>query len=332
LCAGLALVGGGLLSSCGIGSPPQARRVPTLGWLLPIGSPSFAGPPPPGTPSAAFLDALRDLGYVDGETITIEYRGYEGQIDRLPALAAELVERRVDLIFTSGGTPPARAAQQATTVIPIICAGIGDPVSTGLVASLARPGGNLTGLSTLHPETGAKRLQLLKETVPRVTRVDVINNFANPAVEREWDDLQDPARRLGLSLTRRDARDPSQIEAALAAMTAAYPDAVVLGGEGVFFVQRQRLINWAAALGIPTLSLFREFVVEGALMSYGPNLVDLFRKAAGYVDKVLWGAKPADLPIEQPTAFDFVLNLKTAQALGLTIPQAILHQSTEVIQ
>jgi putative ABC transport system substrate-binding protein len=280
--AGLALVGGSLLSGCGIGAPPRAPRVPKLGWLLPIGSADFAGPPPPGTPSAAFVDALRDLGYVGGEAIASEYRGYEGQLDHLPALAAELVERRVDLIFTGGGTPPARAAQQATAVIPIIFASIGDPVSAGLVASLARPGGNLTGLSTLHPATDAKRLQLLKETIPRVTRVDVVNNFGNPSVEREWAGMQDPARLLGLTLTPRDARDVSQIEAALAAMERpARPEAVVLGGEGVFFVQRKNLLEWAMAQGIPTVGLFREFALDGALMSYGPNIFDLFRKAAG---------------------------------------------------
>jgi putative ABC transport system substrate-binding protein len=152
-------------------------------------------------------------------------------------------------------------------------------------------------------------------------------------VEREWDDMQDPARLLGLTLTPRDARDASQIEAALAAMERPVrPDAVVLGGEGVFFVQRQRLLEWAAALGIPTVGLFREFSVDGALMSYGPNVFDLFRKAAGYVDKVLRGARPADLPVEQPTTFDFVINLKTARALGLTIPESVLQQATEIIQ
>ena len=330
----LALAGVSLLAGCEVAPSPakQPPRVPRIGYLCPVCPSSFVGPPPPASTNAAFVEALRDLGHVDGETVVIEYRGADGVNDGLPGLAAELVDRQVDVIVTGGGTPVAIAAKQATAIIPIVFVSVGDPIGNGLIASYARPGGNLTGTSNFTPETGAKRLQLLKEVVPGATTVDVVWNFANPAVAPEWDETQAAARQLGVTLQQRDVREPSQIEDAFRAMAGARPDALLVAGEPFFISSRRRLAELASMMELPAMYQFREFVEAGGLMSYGVNVRDLFRRSAGYVDKILKGAKPADLPVERPTTFDFAVNLKTAQALGLTIPPPVLAQATEVIR
>jgi putative ABC transport system substrate-binding protein len=330
----LALAGLGLASGCGM-LPPQLQpsaKIPRIGYLCPPCPSSFTGPFPPGSVNAAFVEGLRDLGHVDGETVAIEYRGADGMNERLPGLAAELVGRQVDIIVTGGATPVAIAAKQATDTIPIVFVGVGDPVGNGLIASFARPGGNLTGTSNFSPETAAKRLQLLKEVVPGATRVDVVWNFANPATAPEWDETQAAARQLGVTLQQRDVRDPAQIEGTFQAMAAARPDALLVSGEPIFVAPRARLVELAAAMGLPAMYTSPVFVAAGGLMSYGNNLADSFRVAAGHVDKILRGARPADLPVERPTRFEFAINLQAAQALGLTIPPSVLAQATEVIQ
>jgi putative tryptophan/tyrosine transport system substrate-binding protein len=330
----LVLAGLGLLAGCGL-APPLAKppaKIPRIGLLCPPCPSSFTGPPPPGTLIAAFVEGLRDLGHVDGETVAIEWRGADGLNERLPGLAAELVGRQVDIIVTGGATPVAVAAKQATDTIPIVFIGAGDPVGNGLIASFARPGGNLTGTSNFSPETAAKRLQLLKEVVPGATRVDVVWNFANPATAPEWDETQAAARQLGVTLQQWDVRDPTQIEGAFQAMAAARPDALLVSGEPFFTARRARLAELAAAMGLPAMYVDPRFVAAGGLMSYGWNIADSFRRAAGYVDKILRGARPADLPVERPTRFDFAINLQAAQALGLAIPPSVLAQATEVIQ
>ena len=329
----LVLAGLGLLSGCGIVQPTAKPppRVPRIGYLCPAYSSSFTGPPPPGTLVGAFVEGLRDLGYVDGETVAIEYRGADGMNDRLPGLAADLVAREVDVIVTAGGTPPVLAARQATATIPIVFVAVGDPVGNGLVASYARPGGTLTGTTNIAPETAAKRLQLLKEVVPGATRVGVVWNFGNPATPPEWAEVQAAASQLSLALQPWDVRDPAQIEDAFRAIAGARPDAVLVSGEPIFYRVLGRVVELAAMTGVPAMYQAREFVEAGGLMSYGPNPRDLFRRAAAYVDKILRGAKPGDLPVERPTTFDFAINLKMAQALGLTVPYSALSQATEII-
>ena len=329
----LALAGVGLLAGCGI-APPAAKRppkVPRIGFLCTTCSSSFRGPPPSGSFLATFVDVLRDLGHVDGETFVIEYRGAEGVNERLPDLAAELASHEVDVIMTSA-SPATLAAKQATSTIPIVFIAVGDPVGIGLIASYARPGGNLTGTTNFSPETNAKRLQLLKETVPGVARVDVVWNFANPSIPPEWEEAQAGARQLGPTLQPRDVRGPAQIEEAFQAIAAARPDAILVSGEPILFGSRARLAELAATMRLPAMYVGREFVEAGGLMSYASDVHDLFRQAAVFVDKILRGAKPADLPVERPTKFDLAVNLKTAQALGLTIPQSVLLQATELIQ
>jgi putative tryptophan/tyrosine transport system substrate-binding protein len=330
----LALAGLGLLAGCGL-APPLAKppaKIPRIGYLCPPCPSSFTGPPPPGSLNAQFVEELRDLGHVDGETVAIEWRGADGMNERLPGLAAELVGHQVDVIVTGGATPVAIAAKQATDTIPIVCIAVGDPVGNGLIASFARPGGNLTGTTNFAPETGAKRLQLLKEVVPGATRVDVVWNFANPAAAPEWEETQAAARQLGMTLQQRDVRDPAQIEGAFQAMAVVRPDALLVSGEPFFIADRERLVELAAAMGLPAMYFGPEFVAAGGLMSYGSNSPDLFRRAAYYVDKILKGARPADLPVERPTRFDFAINLQAARALGLTMPESVLQQATEIIQ
>jgi putative ABC transport system substrate-binding protein len=252
--------------------------------------------------------------------------------ERLPGLAAELVGLQVDVIVAGGATPVAIAAKQATDTIPIVFVGVGDPVASGLIASFARPGGNLTGTTNFAPETAAKRLQLLKEVVPGATRVDFVWNLANPATAPESEETQAAAREFGVTLQQRDVRDPTQIEGALRAMAAARPDALFVSGEPFFIAHRERFVEFAAAMGLPAMYSDPRFVAAGGLMSYGSNVADSFRRAADHVDKILRGAKPAGLPVERPTRFDFAINLQAARALGLTFPPSMLQQATDIIQ
>jgi putative ABC transport system substrate-binding protein len=279
----------------------------------------------------AFWQGLRELGYVEGQNIAIESRSAEGKLDRLPELALDLVRLKVDVIVV-GAEPSAQAAKRATTTIPIVMAVSFDPVGSGLVASLARPGGNLTGLATLNPELAGKRLELLKETVPGVVRIAVLRNSNNPITTPQLRETRAAAQALGLELQSLDVQGPEDFDAAFQAATKARAGALIVLSDGVTNDHRTRLVGFAAKSRLPAMYGGRPYVDAGGLMAYGANGADNFRRAATYVDKILKGAKPADLPIEQPTKFELVINFKTAKALGLTIPQSILVRADEVIQ
>jgi putative ABC transport system substrate-binding protein len=277
----------------------------------------------------AFIQGLRDLGYVEGQNITIELRSSEGKYERLPDLAAELVRLKVDVIVVPADQN-ALAAEHATRSIPIVM--IGNPVGSGLVANLARPGGNITGLSVLAPEIVGKQLELLKELIPRVSSVTILWNPTNPGHSRALEEARIAARSLGIKLQISGARAPDEFEGAFAAMTRERVGAVLVLLDGMFLLHQSRIIDLAAKSRLPAMYSRRSDVTGGGLMAYAPSLPDIFRRAATYVDKILKGAKPDDLPIEQPTKFEFVINLETAKALGLAIPQSLLLRADEVIQ
>ena len=279
----------------------------------------------------AFLEGMRTLGYVEGQNLVMEYRAAEGQYDRLPALAAELVRLPVDVLLAAI-TPAALAARDATTTIPIVMAGVGDPVGSGLVAGLARPGGNVTGLTSLQSELIGKELEFLKAVLPTVSRVAVLWNPANQAAVLAVPGAEAAAQRLGVQLHLVEARGPDAFDRAFAAMTQAHAGALLVLGDRVFVEHRRRLAELAAMSHLPTMHNIRPFVEAGGLMAYGPSPSDIRRRAAVYVDKILKGTKPADLPVEQPTKFELAINLKTAQALGITVPPALLMLADEVIQ
>ena len=278
-----------------------------------------------------FRQGLRDLGWVEGRNIALEYRFAQGRPDGLSALAAELVRMKVDVIVIEGGQA-ALAAKHATQTIPIVMAVIDDPVKAGLVASLARPGGNVTGLTLFASELSGKRLQLLKEVVPRSTLVAVIRNVTHPNAADLWGETEAAARSLDLRLQSVEVRSPADLGGAFKAVTSARPSAFITLADGMLFYNRTRIVDFAAQSQLPAIYPDREFAKAGGLMAYGPSLASNFRRAATYVDKILKGAKPADLPVEQPTKFELVINAKTAKALGLTIPLAVLARADEVIQ
>jgi len=321
---GLALTVAGLVSSCGVlPSGIWSTAVPRLGHLsigLQTAAPEWID---------AFRGELRRTGYVEGESISIEYRWADTRTERLPALAEELVRQKVDLIVAAG-TPAVQAAQRATRTIPIVMALAGDPVGLGIVASLARPGGNVTRLTTLAPELAAKRLQLLKESAPTISRIGVLHNPDDPGRVLVVRETEHAARDLGLDVRPLELREIGAIEQPLAAAIAEGVDALVVLQSGAVTIAS--VIPVVARYRLPAMYDGGNYVSAGALMFYGPDLTDLYRRAAGYVDRILKGAKPADLPIERPSRFDFLVNLKTAQALGLTIPPSVLQQATEVIQ
>jgi putative ABC transport system substrate-binding protein len=320
----------GFLITLALGFPvaplaPEAQpptHVHRIGWLS-------GGERDPSV--EAFLEAMRALGYVEGQNLVMEHRGAAGQYERLPALAAELVRLPVDVLLVVI-TPAALAAKDATTTIPIVMAAVGDPVGSGLVASLARPGGHVTGLASVSSELVGKQLEFLKEVLPTVSRMAVLWNPANPvhAVNVRAADVA--AQALGVQLYPVEARGPDAFDRAFAAVTRAHAGALLILGDAVFTQHRSRLVELAATSRLPTMHKIRPFVEAGGLMAYGPNALDIRRRAAVYVDKILKGAKPADLPVEQPTKFDLVINLKTAQALALTIPPTLLFQADEVIR
>jgi ABC-type uncharacterized transport system substrate-binding protein len=282
----------------------------------------------------AFRQGLRDHGRVEGQTLVIEWRFAEGNISRLPKLAAELVRLKVDLLFAEG-TPAAQAARQATATTPIVFSPIADPSGSGLVASLARPGGNITGLTFMAQELSGKRLELLKEAIPGMTRVGLLSHPGNPSEAARKSLLQETeaaARASGVQVQHLEAQGPGDLARAFAAMSRARLDGLILLPSVMFTSERKRIAELAAQARLPAMFFFREFSEAGGLMSYGPHFADLYRRAATYVDKILKGAKPADLPVEQPTRFELVINLKTAKALGLTIPQSVLARADEVIQ
>src|SRR2546422_4402330 len=279
----------------------------------------------------AFIQGLRELGYVEGRNITIEHRYSEGQYGRLPDLAADLVRLNVDVIVAPATQNPV-VAKQATRTIPIVMTGAGDPVGSGLVASLARPGGNVTGLSLLAPAIVGKQLELLKEITPQVSRVAVLSNPTSQAFPVVLGEAKVAAHSLGVQLQTLEARGPDEFERAFAALTRERAGALLVPTDGMFLLHRARIVDLAAKSRLPAMYGTREFVDAGGLMVYGASLRENFRRAATYVDKILKGAKPADLPVEQPTTFELVINLKTARALGLTIPPSVLARADEVIE
>jgi putative ABC transport system substrate-binding protein len=282
-------------------------------------------------PGGAFRQGLRDLGYVEGQNLLLEYRYAEGREERLPDLAAELVRLQVNVIVAEG-TPGTRAAQRATRAVPIVGVLLGDPLGAGFAASFARPGGNITGLAFQNTDLSTKRLELLQEAVPRVTRLAVLWDSHNPAAASAVQALEEPARSLGVQLHLLEVQGLQDFDSAFEAAQQGRAQALIQMGSPLFYTHRKTLLDLMAKSRLPTSCEQRLFVVEGCLMAYGPSFPDLFRRAATYVDKILKGASPADLPIEQPTRFELVINLKTAQALGLTIPPTLLFQADEVIR
>ncbi len=304
-----------------VGEAQQVAKTPRVGLLRP------GSPPDPYVD--AFRRGLQDLGYVEPQTISLEYRWAEGRSARLPRLAAELVQLKVDVIVTQG-EEAARAVKEATSTIPIVMATSGDPVGAGLVASLARPGGNATGLSAVTPEVISKQLQLLKEAVPRVSRVVILSIPGNLALAHSVKEAQGAARTLGLTLQPRNVRSPDELGPAFDAMTRERAEALFLFADTFTITHQKRILDLAAKRRLPTMCTWLEST--DCLMSYGTDRLDMFRLAATYVDKILKGARPGDLPVEQPTKFELVVNARTAKTLGLTIPPSILARADRVIQ
>jgi ABC-type uncharacterized transport system substrate-binding protein len=309
---------------------PLAARAQQAGKSRTIG---FLGAATPSAASqwvAAFVARLRELGWTEGRTLAIEYRWAEGDNDRLAEIAAEFVRLNVDVIVT-WGTASVLAAKQATSVIPIVFASAGDPVGTGLVASLARPGGNVTGLSNQAPDVAGKRLELLREFVPGLRQLAILANIGSPIGVLQIGQAQAAARALGLEVTALEIVGAQDITPALETLKGR-AEALYVVSEPLVFTHRIRIHTLALAARLPTMHDYREYVEAGGLMSYGPNFPDLFRRAADFVNKILRGANPADLPVEQPTKFDFVFNVTTARALGLKIPESLLLRADEVIE
>jgi putative ABC transport system substrate-binding protein len=317
---------GGLLAAPLTADAQPAAKAYRIGLL---------GGSPPNSPGGrrsweGFFQGLQELGYVEGQNILVEGRWYGERTDRLPALAAELVRLKVDLIV-AGAAPAPEAAQRATSTIPIVMANHNDPVGSGLVASLARPGRNVTGLSTLAPELVGKRLQLLKEVIPGISRVAVLSNPTIPSQALELREAKIAAGSLKVQLQLLEARAPSDFAGAFSAMTKERAGGVIILTSSMFYAERARIAELAGQSRVPAIYGVKEFAEAGGLMTYGINIHESFRRAATYVDKILKGAKPADLPVEQPTKFELVINLKTAKALGLTIPQSVLQRADQVI-
>jgi putative ABC transport system substrate-binding protein len=314
---------GGALTAARMGRAQQ-KAMPVIGFL------GAASPSRNPALVAAFHQGLRESGYLE-ENLVIEYRWAEGHYDRLPALAGDLVARKVDLIVAFGGIPAALAAKSVTSTIPIVFS-VGDPVDLGLVASLARPGGNLTGVSTMAPELSPKRLELISDLVPQARVIALLVNPNNSNTERIIGDMQEAARVKGVQLPILKARTESEIDGAFATLVQLQAGALVVGGDPFFANWREQLVTLAARHGVPAIYQWRESAEVGGLISYGSSLAASFRQVGVYAGKILKGAKPADLPVQQPTTFELVINLKTAQALGLTIPQTILLRADEVIE
>jgi ABC-type uncharacterized transport system substrate-binding protein len=315
---------GGAAATWPLAGRAQQRAMPVIGFLV-AGTPLSHG-----QWVAAFVQRLRELGWTEGRTIAIEYRWGEGRNERFAEIAAEFVRRKVDVIVTSA-TAAVVAAMQATSVIPIVFAAAGDPVGTGLVASLARPGGNVTGLSIQQTDVAAKRLELLREFVPGLRRLAILANVDGPAVLLDMREVQTTARPLGLEVVTSEIQRGEDIAPAFEALKGR-TDALYVCIDPLVNSHRIRINTLALAARLPTMHGSREYVEAGGLMSYGPNRPDLWRRSADIVDKILRGAKPADLPVEQPTKFDLVINLTTAKALGLDIPAAVLARADEVIE
>ncbi len=303
----------------------QPENIPRIGYLEAV-SPSISA-----VRSEAFRQGLRKLGYVEGKNIVTEYRYAEGKRDRLPALAAELVRLKVDVIVTAGASAT-RAAKKATSTIPIVMAQDSDPVGKGIVASLARPGGNITGLSTLAPEISGKQLELLKEIVPKLSRVAVLGTSTRPGNAQTLREVELAAGAFKVEVRYLDVLDPKKIETAFGAARKERVDAVLVLAGRILISHRTQVVELAVKSRLPAIYPFPRYVEAGGLMTYGVSRQDLFRRAATYVDKILKGAKPGDLPVEQPKEFKLIINLKTAKQLGITIPPSILYRADKVIK
>ena len=321
----LAGTGAVLLAAPLAAEAQQPGKVPRIGYLAGGARTSDGGPP------AALRQALVELGYVDGKTVTYVGRWAEAKRDRLPGLAAGLVDLKVDVIVTLGG-PAAEAAKEATSTIPIVIASPGDAVDTGLIASLARPGGNITGVTDPATELSAKRLELLKEAVPKASRIAVLWNADDRAMTLRYREIERAARILRVAVQPLGVREPDDFDVAFSAMTRDRPAALFLVTDALTTLNRKRVLDFAAAHRIPAMYESGVPVRDGGLMSYGANPEDIFRRVAVYVDRILKGAKPGELPVEQPTRYYLLVNLKAAKALGLTIPPSLLGRADEVIQ
>jgi ABC-type uncharacterized transport system substrate-binding protein len=316
------LLGGALTAARALRA--QQKAMPVIGFL------NSTSPGPFAPQVAAFHQGLSETGYVEGQNVVIEYRWAEGRDDRLPALAADLVGRKVDVIATSG-TPPAQAAKTATSTIPIVFS-VGDPVGLGLIASLSRPGGNLTGVSNLAVELNPKRLELVSELVPQAGVIALLVNQNNPNTARNIEDMQSAARLKALQLPILKAGTESEIDAAFANVVRLHAGALVVATDPFLNSRRDQLVALASRHAVPAIYYWREFPAAGGLISYGPSNTAAHRQVGIYTGRILKGAKPADLPVEQPTRFELVVNLNTANALGLTVPPSILSRADEVIE
>jgi putative tryptophan/tyrosine transport system substrate-binding protein len=303
----------------------RTTKVPRIGWLV-TGSPTsyrFS--------LAAFRDGLKALGHVEGQNISIEYRWAEGNVAQLPELAKDLVHQKVDIIL-AGGSVGAEAAKRATSIIPIIAAGVGDLVELGLVTSLARPDGNLTGFVAAAPETAAKRFQLIKEIKPAARRAAVLWNSASSNAKLEWEVAKEFAAANHMIVALHDARDVEELRKTLASIPQSTPDVLVVLNDPFMFTYRKIVVDAARQLQLPAVYGYREYVDDGGMISYGASISDTYRRAAGYVDKILKGEKPADLPVQAPTKYELVINLKIAKALGLDVPLHLQQLADEVIE
>ena len=320
---GLALVGALTVPGA---VAPQARKISRIGVLSP-----FSQSDGPAPSFQVFRDTMRELGHVEGADLAFEYRWADGKYDRLPALAAELARSKVDVVLSAWSTPAALAAKQATTTIPIVFVGVGDAVGVGLVGSLARPGGNVTGSTFLSEETVGKLLQLLKG-VPRASRVATVSNPSNPVYVPMLKDVEAMGRRLSLQIVRLGVQGPGDVEAVFDSARRERLDGLVVMRDFVLITYRERIVELAAKHRLPVMYGMREFVSAGGLMSFEPSLAELYHRAAGLVHKILKGARPAELPVEQSSRFELVVNLKAAKALGLTIPSPVLLRADQVLE
>jgi putative tryptophan/tyrosine transport system substrate-binding protein len=305
----------------------QAGEVPRIGYI----NPGYPSDPIRVRRLAAFREGLRELGYVEGRNIALELRWAEGKYDRYPALAGDLVRLKVHVIVTIGGAAT-KAAKQVTRTIPIVMSLVTDPVESGLVGSLARPGGNVTGTSIMAPDLAGKQFELLKQALPEISRVALLWNPANPGGAVQLREAEAAARAAGVRLQALEARDSQEIDNAFAAMRRERAGALVVLADAILYNQRKQIADLAAKSRLPSASALREYVEAGGLIAYSADFVDLERRSATFVDKILKGAKPADLPVEQPTKFDLIVNLRTAKAFGLTIPPALLLRADQVIE
>jgi putative tryptophan/tyrosine transport system substrate-binding protein len=321
----------GLAMAGALGAPravvAQGRKVARIGVLSPFSASDGAAPS-----FQVFKDTLRELGYVEGGNLAFEYRWADGKYERLAALAAELAQSKVDVVVSAWSTPAALAAKGATNSIPIVFVGVGDAIGVGLVASLARPGGNVTGSTFLSEETVGKLLQLLKEVVPRASRVATVSNPSNPVYVHMLKDLELLGRQLGLQIVRLGVQGPGDVEAVFDAAKRERLDGLVVMRDFVLITYRERIVELAAKHRLPVMYGMHEFVSAGGLMSFEPSLAELYHRAAGLVHKILKGARPAELPVEQSSRFELVVNLKTARALGLTVPQPVLLRANRVLE